>query len=299
LRAKSLKTNRNSFRRGRKGGLNLARFALLPLIIAVGLGLFTLIRDTPPQVAPTPTPAATPIQSSVEVLIPLQDLEEGLELKPALFRKESRTAGELSTLTVVSGFDQISGAYAKSFIPAGHPLLVEHLSLRAPVNSVVPQIRVGFRAITIKLDRQTTNEGWARAGVRVDVLWADNKDAKSKGSIIAQNLRVLSSGSSVSPEFGGESRVIQNGESTVTLEVSSEDQKRLKLASSSGELRLLLRGDDDSALIAGGMKTSLEGVAIPGAERELVRPSQEARREGWVVIEGRRYTVQGGQIKPE
>jgi hypothetical protein len=47
------------------------------------------------------------------------------------------------------------------------------------------------------------------------------------------------------------------------------------------------------------MKTSLEGVAIPGAERELVRPSQEARREGWVVIEGRRYTVQGGQIKPE
>jgi Flp pilus assembly protein CpaB len=98
----------------------------------------------------------------------------------------------------------------------------------------------------------------------------------------------------VSPEFGGESKIIQNGESTVTLEVSSEDQKRLTLAAGRGELRLLLRGDEDSAIIEERMNISLDSViGLPG-EKTAAAPSGQ----GWVMIDGRKYKVVGARLVP-
>ncbi len=239
------------------------------------------------------SPQKQEVSASLDVLVPIQNIEEGTELKAALFRKESRPAADYVSVGVVSGFDQLTGAYAKSFVAAGQPLVSDHLTLRPPINSVVPQIRVGYRAITIKLDKQATNEGWARAGVRVDVLLAWKQGATTQASIIAQNLRVLSSGTSVSSEFGGESKIIQNGESTVTLEVSAEDQKRLKLASGKGELRLLLRGDEDTAEVTEKTKITVEGIISNPAEAKTGPADQ-----GWVVIDGRKYRVVGTMLVP-
>lgn len=233
------------------------------------------------------------VTATVEVLVPVQNIEEGAELKAALFRKENRPSADFISVGVVSGFDQVTGAYAKSFVAAGQPLLTDHLTFRPPINSVVPQIRVGYRAITIKLDKQATNEGWARAGVRVDVLWAWKQGTTTQASIIAQNIRVLSSGTSVSSEFGGESKIIQNGESTVTLEVSAEDQKRLKLASGKGELRLLLRGDEDTAEITEKTKITVDGIVSNPGEAKSGPIDQ-----GWVVIDGRKYRVVGTMLVP-
>lgn len=248
--------------------------------------------------SPAPMQQALPEPTrpnSVEVLVSTQNLDEGAELKPGMFRKEIRPASDFIGVRVVGGSDQLSGAYAKSFVAAGQPLLLDHVTFRAPVNSLVPQIRVGYRAITIKLDKQTTNEGWARAGVRVDVLWASKQGNTTEAMIIAQNVRVLSSGSSVSSEFGGESKMIQNGESTVTLEVSAEDQKRLKLAAGKGEMRLLLRGDEDATELSERTKITVEQV--------LGGPAEGAKKiipeHGWVVIDGKRYRVVGTTLVPD
>lgn len=283
--------------RSRRGLFLRTVSALAVLCLAAGLFVIFFRPAAPTSSAIIEQPKPTKVAAEVEILVPIQNIEEGMELKAALFRKESRPASELNSLGVVSGLDKLSGAYAKSFVPAGHPLLLEQLSLTPPVNGVVPQIRPGYRAITIKLDRQTTNEGWARAGVRVDVVWSDLREKDPKASIIAQNLRVLSSGTSVSPEFGGESKLIQNGESTITLEVSIEDQKRLKLASNNGSLRVLLRGDDDQVSINDSLKTSLAGVAVPA--REGTPLPTLGRDQGWVVIDGRRYRLVGGELKPD
>jgi Flp pilus assembly protein CpaB len=171
-----------------------------------------------------------PAPAVLEVLVTAQDIEEGTELKPILFRRESRPAKDFAAGNAVGKVEQLRGVYAASFIPAGQVVLPEHVTTRAPVNSVVPRIRPGFRAISVELDKQTTNEGWARSGVRVDVLLATSQGNRAAAIVIAQNLRVLSSGTSVSSEFGGDSKLNQKGSSTVTLEVSAEDQKRLKLA---------------------------------------------------------------------
>lgn len=264
------------------------------LVVIIGIVTQVLISGpvtTPPPPTPTPGPVAP---ASVDVLVAIQNIDEGTELKNNLFRKESKPAVDFIATGVVGSFDQLTGVYAKTFISAGQPLLSEHLTFRAPVNSVVPQIRVGYRAITIKLDRQTTNEGWARAGVRVDVVLVARSGTTTQATVIAQNLRVLSSGTSVSSEFGGESKTILNGESTVTLEVSTEDQKRLKLASGKGELRVLLRGDDDVVDIQDKTQVTVEGIIVP--PNEGLKNGEPDH--GWVIIDGRKYRVIGNQLVP-
>ncbi len=277
-------------RRPARAGLIVGGSALL-LVIFAGVGA-VLLRGA--EIVRLPARSVPPTPQSIDVLITAQDVQEGIELKPQLFRKESRPSRDFTLGKVVGSFEQLRGVYAKSFIPAGQPLLSEYLTAKAPINSVVPNIRPGHRAISLKLDKQTTNEGWARAGVRVDVMLATTQGGRSRAAIIAQNLRVLSSGTSVSPEFGGESRMIQNGESTVTLEVSSEDQKRLTLAAGRGDLRLLLRGDEDTAVIDEQMLVSLENViALPGE-----KPNVEKGNQGWVMIDGRKYKVVGASLIP-
>ena len=284
---------RGSRKRSGSPALKVAAGLAVVVVLVVAATVFFITRH-PAQTIPAGTGKENAGPISIDVLVPIQNLEEGGELKPTLFRKETRPAADFASVGVVGGFDQLTGAYAKSFVAAGQPLLSEHLTMRPPVNSVVPQIRMGFRAITVKLDKQATNEGWARAGVRVDVLWAWKQDSTTQASIIAQNLRVLSSGTSVSSEFGGESKIIQNGESTVTLEVSPEDQKRLKLASGKGELRLLLRGDEDTGEIQEKTMTSVDGIISSPNDSAKVGTADQ----GWVVIDGRKYRVVGTALIP-
>jgi Flp pilus assembly protein CpaB len=231
----------------------------------------------------------------VDILLPMENIEVGVELKPIFFRKESREKSAFVGVNLISDFEQIRGAYSKSFIAAGQPLVTDHITAKPPINSVVPKIRQGYRAITVKLDRETTNEGWARAGISVDVLLVTNAGAKSTATIILQNVRVLSSGKSVSSEFGGESQMLEGDASTVTLEVSIEDQKRLKLASGQGALRLLLRGDEDTGDVIETETVPLDSI-IGVSDNALAKGPSD---QGWVRIDGRRYRVAGAALLPE
>jgi Flp pilus assembly protein CpaB len=273
---------------------NLLVPMLAALLCAVGgalaIGAFVLGNNSPENVATTPAPLPV-----VDVLIPLENIQIGAELQPTLFRRESRDKANFAGVNLIGNFEQLKGLYAKAFIPLGQPLVAEQVTSKAPINSVVPKIRPGFRAITLTLDRETTNEGWTRAGVRVDVVVIIGLGQKASVAMIAQNLRVLSSGTSVSSEFGGESKTVSGGESTVTLEVSAEDQKRLKLASGQGSLRLLLRGDEDTAELEAIEPLPLESVL--GVVNET--PNAGPPDHGWVVIDGRRYRVVGATLLPE
>lgn len=243
------------------------------------------------QVAPSPTVNL----DSVDLLIAVANIEAGVELQPTLFRKESRSKRDFAEVNLVNNFDQIRGAFAKSFIAAGQPLVADLVTAKPPVNVAVTKIRPGFRAITLSLDRQTTNEGWARAGARVDVLMVTGTGIKSSASIIAENLMILSSGASVDSAFGGEQQTIGNGQSTVTLEVSTEDQKRLKLAASQGELRVLLRGDEDESDLPDKVVVPLRSIVAFPSETA----NAEESNQGWVVIDGRKYRLVGASLLPE
>jgi len=281
----------------KKGGF-LGIIILLSFVTAAAGAGFVLLNEnvgTPAAPEAQGSPRESSLQEVVDLLVSVQNIQVGEELKPVQFRKETRSKRDFEEANLVVNFEQLRGVYAKSFIPAGQPLVAEYLTAKPPINSIVPKIQPDYRAITVALDKQTTNEGWARAGVRVDVMLISGQGAQSVGTLIAQNLRVLSSGASVDSAFGGVSQMVQDGQSTVTLEVSVEDQKRLKLAAGQGKLRLLLRGDEDIADVA-------EKIAMP-LPHEVPAPqetaSQKPSDQGWVVIDGRKYRVAGARLLPE
>lgn len=246
----------------------------------------TEVASRPPPKEPT----------TVDVFVAVQDIDEGFELKRTMFRQETREKKEVAQAALVQRWGQLRGTYAKAFIPNGQLLVSEFVTDQPPVNSVVPKIRTGYRAITIQLDKPTTNEGWARAGVRADVVLFTAEKFDSKAVVIAQNVTVLSSGTSVSSEFGGDAMEVKKGVSTVTLEVTVEDQKRIKLAAGKGDLRLLLRGDDDTEIHKQApFRVDVRSVVIPPGGNREIRPSDQ----GWFMVDGRRYRVMGASLLPE
>lgn len=270
--------------------------AAVGIVVVVFLALNFFVGGSTPS-APNQVAVATPTPNldNVDLLIAIANIDAGAELQPTLFRKESRSKKDFADVNLVTNFDQIRGAFAKSFIAAGQPLVVEFVTAKPPVNVAVTKIRPGYRAITLSLDRETTNEGWARAGARVDVLMVTGSGLKASASIIAENLMILSSGASIDSSFGGEQRTLGNGQSTVTLEVSTEDQKRLKLAASQGDLRVLLRGDEDESDLPDKVVVPLRGIVAFPSETATA----EEANQGWVVIDGRRYRLVGASLLPE
>ncbi len=173
-----------------------------------------------------------------DVLLPIQDIEQGKKLEPAMFRVEKRPKIAVSPSTV-KNFEELKNQYARSIIPANNPLNKEVMTPIRPANPVIASIPAGFRAVTISVNALSAVEGWATAGAMVDVQWISGGNA----NIIVQNAKVLSA-----------ERQIENAQqpqqgapipTTVTLLVNEKDAQKISLASTAGSLMLHLRGAND------------------------------------------------------
>lgn len=127
------------------------------------------------------------------------------------------------------------------------PIPVASISHEASdTNAVVDGIPSGMRAITVKVDAESAVEGWARSGNFVDViLIRAMKDAGLESQVIAENVRILSAGSSTAPV--GTDNTTTKAPQTVTLLTSQEDGLKIKTAMSLGKLTFALRGRNDEA----------------------------------------------------
>ncbi|MEM1044800.1 MAG: Flp pilus assembly protein CpaB [Pseudomonadota bacterium] len=104
----------------------------------------------------------------------------------------------------------------------------------------------GMRATTIRVNDVAGVAGFILPGDRVDVVWTrDSDDDKSLATVIQQNVRVLTI-DQVADERAEDPQVVQ----AVTLEVDAEGAQRLTLASSTGNLSLILRRAGDTAGLA-------------------------------------------------
>src|SRR5688500_1454407 len=103
-----------------------------PLIVAVSLlgtlGLFVvallLFFSAGPHDANAPMDEAR-IMDTVDVLIPSERIDGGVACEPTMFRRESRPALVVGP-RVVRDYEQITGAYAASFITSGEPLHADY-----------------------------------------------------------------------------------------------------------------------------------------------------------------------------
>lgn len=209
---------------------------------------------------PTTTVIAEPQIEMTSVLVPVQKIDQGATLEPSMFRKEMRPKVGLSS-GVIKDFEQITGLYAASMIVPDQPLHMEYLTRVKPINQITEKIPDGYRAVTIRVDAKTAVEGWAVPGARVDVVWATQIQGKQAIQVIVENALVLSA--DMMPEMNQKQQGNAAGSavpSTITLQVTTEDAKKIQLASISGSLSLSLRGDRDTGRAASSAPLTVDDL---------------------------------------
>jgi len=110
----------------------------------------------------------------------------------------------------------------------------------------IQSIPAGYRAVSIKVTPETMAGGFVQPNTRVDVMSTLKRDgAEPMSQVILQNMLVLATDTEAQrdPNVGGK---LAN---TVTLAAKPDDALKLTLATSLGEVRLILRkfGEDETS----------------------------------------------------
>lgn len=275
-----------------RGGDKAKVFALAGVFVFLLLiGGVLLVYSSGEAKSPPPARVVTvekePEIAMVDVLVPIKNIATGQQLAPSLFRKESRPKVAVSPRAVRS-FEEIQNHFAKTLIVEGQPLVREYITAVKPTSEVTARIPEGYRAISIRVDATSSVEGFARPGARVDVQWVSSMRGGSGVTTIVQNAKVLSAERQINPNAPPGAPV----PSTVTLLVTSEDASRITLATATGRLTLVLRGDTDVKAMSDSTITveDLRGGSSKGPR---------AACEGSVTIGQVKYCVKpGGELEP-
>jgi pilus assembly protein CpaB len=273
-------------------------FCLVFLVFFMGIGVFILYssgKDESPM-AKNVVVEKEPQIDMTDVLIPIQIVDSGALLEPAMFRVEKRPKVGLSS-RVVKSFEEINGYYARSTIAPDQPLHGDYITKVKPNSSVTANIPEGYRAVTIRVDVRSSVEGWARPGARVDVVWATTIRGDPAVTTIVQNAKVLSA----ERQTDSNQPVAKDGQqvgtpNTVTLLVTSQDAAKIQLASTSGSLSLSLRGDADSKLSDSVNSITIKDLLEKGKKEEI-------KKDGTVRVkraDGKyeEYYLKDGKLSP-
>ena len=140
------------------------------------------------------------------------------------------------------------------------------------------------------MNETTSVEGWARPGANVDVLWMSRFGDREGLKTIVENAKVLSA----ERQIDSTSNNI-TVPSTVTLLVTAQDAAKIQLASTTGTLSLLLRGDTD---------TSSSTLSSPITVEDLLGKEKKGdfgntKASGIVKIGDEEFYLIDGQLVPK
>ncbi len=266
--------------------------AVLVVLILLGAAFYLLTvsknNQAGPVVVQPKVEEEKPQHKMQDVLIALREVQVSEQLDPSMFKRQSRIAISVPE-RAVTNFEQIQGQYARRTIFRDQPLTLEDLTSVRPVNTLTANIPEGFRAVTISVDVISSVEGFVRPGAKVDVIWISTVRGRPATTTIVENVQVLSA------ERATEKEVPQGAPvpNTVTLLVSISDAAKIQLASSTGKLRLSLRGDLDNRPGAEGVTVTIDDLL------QRTNPGQnKPKYEGVVKIGDQEYVMENGRLRP-
>jgi len=230
-----------------------------------------------------------------DVLVPVQNIEPGQALEPVMFRREQRPSVGLPT-RVVKDFEEIKGQYSRSLVVADQPLHRDYITAVRPTNALTVKIPDGYRAVSISVDVRSSVEGWARAGAKVDVVWASRVRGQAAVTVIVQNAQIISAERQTA-EAAQQGAGVPN---TITLLVTASDAAKIQLAQTTGSLSLSLRGDQDPGKADSNpsITTTLEDLYPRSAQEAPAAPTGPRIRMRNAKGESEEYIFQNGQLVP-
>lgn len=251
------------------GVMTVVVFALL-----AGLaGAYVVRHHLTPQTTMTPRPLAPAAPDAETVIIPmaLTDLEQDrtVNLNDIAITRMSReefAASKYATQTFLPNSLQVEGRRLKVALKKGDVFTPDSFYPFGDGPGILDRLQAGYRGVTIPVQNIGAVQGFARAGSYVDVLFrsARNERHSEVTLTLFERVEVLA--------LGGDTVQLQAGgvdvPGNVTLAVTPQQAKILKVVEGRGELSLTLRHPDDDFQFAPfdpALERSLSGLTDDAA----------------------------------
>ncbi|MEO7966369.1 MAG: Flp pilus assembly protein CpaB, partial [Gemmatimonadaceae bacterium] len=177
---------------------------------------------------------------------------------------------------VYATVDSVAGRVARVTVFKGEAIVPGRLAPDGTGAGLEVKIPPGKRAMSVRINDVSGVGGLIQPNARVDILLTLNPNENNTArtaKMFMENMKILAMGAQV--QRGDDGRPIQT--TVATLEVTPQESERLAIASSQGQIQLVLRGygDPDSAGTKGASARDLM-PSIPVPIRSA--PPEPARR---------------------
>ena len=176
-----------------------------------------------------------------KVAIPLGTKIVPEQIMVVQFPKESMPDGSFESP------EKLAGRVAIINIAAREPITESKIAPEGTAGGLSAVIPEGYRAMTVKVDDVVGISGFIMPGTLVDVVVVIDPEAQAGmqnpiSKIVLQNIKVLANGQNIDkPQDQREANSVK----AVTLQVTPEQAEKLALASTEGNLQLVMRNQID------------------------------------------------------
>lgn len=178
--------------------------------------------------------------------------------------------------------DDVVGRGVVAGVAANEPITESKLAAKGAGAGLAPAIPEGYRAISVKVNEVIGVAGFAVPGAHVDVIATIRRSNGAVSHLLLADVPVLTAGTRYEQEQTPQSKPIPS--TVVTLVVTPEQAERVALASTEGNITLMLRNPldvahpatpgADLARLVGGE----EAATAPAAPRAAARVVPAATR---------------------
>lgn len=225
------------------GTLTVVIFATL-----IGLGGAFVVRQQLQQPRVSLLTDPEPAPPTYIVPVAAMDLEQGQtltinEIALSSMSAERYADSPYAGKAYMRNAEQISGRTLRKPLKKGEIFLPEDFFAGGSGPQIVDRLQPGYRAVTVPIDNVGAVHGFAGPGSVVDVLFRSRAegDRPEVTLTLVERVEVLALAANVVP---GQQVTIESG-GAVTLAVTPQQAKVLKVVEGQGELSLTLRSDDD------------------------------------------------------
>lgn len=267
-----------------------ARLALIVLLVCIvaavfgGAWLYFREDPKPPPTTKAPPPPPKPVPV---VLTASKDLRVGSLITANDVIWSPLQNGAVLSAHMLKGKAQPShvvGAVVRRAVYKGMPLTWSSIVRPGQYGFLAAALQPNHRAVTIMVNRATSQAGLIYPGDRVDVILTvkvnegnTNKTNTFTGTIL-ENIRVVAVNRQVESSAGKQAQASRaasrGGASTITLEVLPSEAERLILATSRGDVSLAMRSLTDGQRRDDRTPTAFENLlSLPQIKAKPKEPS--------------------------
>src|SRR5436309_4654299 len=191
-----------------------------------------------------------------------------LPLGTKLTSADVKRVGWPSSTPLTDAFSRVEDVVGRGVvttISANEPITESKLAPRAAGAGLAPAIPAGMRAISVRVNEVIGVAGFAIPGAHVDVLVTVRRAGDAVSRVLLANVPVLTAGTKLDQEKAADSKPIAS--TVVTLMVTPAQAERIALATTEGNITLMLRNPLDLAepTTPGAQRARLAGGLDRGA----------------------------------